>query len=40
MTVPSLTYDFYRNAYKGSLGEGELDAPPRQGSSTACLNDW
>ena len=27
MATPSLTYDFYRNTYKGSLGEGELDAP-------------
>jgi len=22
MSTPSLTYDFYRNTYKGSLGEG------------------
>ena len=27
MANPSLTYDFYRNTYKGSLDEGELDAP-------------
>ena len=39
MATPSLTYDFYRNTYKGSLGEGELDAPLVK-AQAACLNDW